>query len=215
MESVQNGKEALISGIEKDAKAEAESIVAEAEKQAEERRKNIGRQIESIYNDAEKKAQQQAEIIKKKALSGVDVEVKRQIMRLRDKVMKEILSRVQKELRALIAKPEYREILQNWIIEAAIGLGVEQVEVNASKDERAWLEKEFIGETEKLIEDIAGFAVALQVSEEQPLRGQGVVLTAQDGRTAFNNQVHTRMLRKQREIRKYIYDNLFMDEGVR
>ena len=41
------------------------------------------------------------------------------------------------------------------------------------------------------------------------LQAQGVVLTAADGRTAFNNQVPTRMLRRQREIRKLIYDVLF------
>ncbi len=214
MESVENGKEALISGIEKDAKSEAETVIADAEKQAEERRKNIGQQIESILNEAEKKAEQQAEAIKKKVLSGVDVEVKRRVMRLRDRVMKEMLSSVQKELRALIIKPEYRDILQNWIVEAAAGLGTEQAVINTSKDERALLDKKFIEETEKRIKEIVGFGMVLKVSEEQPLRSQGVVLTAKDGRTAFNNQVHTRMLRKQREIRKHIYDNLFIDEGV-
>ena len=65
---------------------------------------------------------------------------------------------------------------------------------------------------EKRIKKILGFGVVLKVSEEQPLHAQGVVLTAQDGRTAFNNQIHTRMLRKQREIRKHIYDNLFTEE---
>jgi vacuolar-type H+-ATPase subunit E/Vma4 len=212
MESVTNGKQALISGIEKDAKSEAESIVAEAEKQAEERRKNIGQQVSSILNDAEKKAEQQMEAIQKKVLSGVDVEVKRRLMHLRDKVMKDILGSVQKDLRALITKPEYRDIIQNWIVEAAAGLGAEQAVINVSKEERALLDRKFIEKTEKRIKGILGFGVMLNVSEGQPLRGQGVVLTAQDGRTAFNNQVHTRMMRKQREIRKYIYDNVFSEE---
>ena len=41
------------------------------------------------------------------------------------------------------------------------------------------------------------------------LKGQGVVLTTMDGRMAFNNQIRTRMLRKQRQIQKQVYDRLF------
>jgi vacuolar-type H+-ATPase subunit E/Vma4 len=44
------------------------------------------------------------------------------------------------------------------------------------------------------------------------LQSQGVVLTAADGRTAFNNQVKTRMLRNRREIQTLIYNTLFTDD---
>ena len=56
-----------------------------------------------------------------------------------------------------------------------------------------------------------GRQINLQLSKELPLKSQGVVLTAADGRTAFNNQIRTRMLRKEREIRMTIYDTLFTD----
>jgi vacuolar-type H+-ATPase subunit E/Vma4 len=49
------------------------------------------------------------------------------------------------------------------------------------------------------------------LSETLPLKSQGVVLTAADGRTAYNNQVKTRILRKEREIRMAIYNTLFTD----
>jgi vacuolar-type H+-ATPase subunit E/Vma4 len=54
--------------------------------------------------------------------------------------------------------------------------------------------------------------MTLTLSDTPPLKSQGVVLTAADGRTAFNNQVKTRMLRKQREIRMLIYNALFTDK---
>ena len=57
-----------------------------------------------------------------------------------------------------------------------------------------------------------GKPVDLTLSEARPLKSQGVVLTAADGRTAFNNQVRTRMMRKQREIRTLIYNTLFADK---
>jgi len=52
----------------------------------------------------------------------------------------------------------------------------------------------------------------LILSEEEPLKSQGVVLTAADGRTAFNNQVKTRILRHKREIQTLIYNALFTDD---
>jgi len=212
MESAKNGKAALISGIEKDARLEAETIVAEAEKQVEERRKNISKQIQSIHDEAEKKAAEQAKAIKKKVLAGVDVDVKRRTIRLRDEIMKDMLRGVEKELHALVNKKAYRAILQNWIVEAAVGLGVELAEVNASRDELKYIDKKFIGETETRVQKILCYSVTLKVSKEHPLRAQGVILTAKNGRTAYNNQTYTRLLRKQREIRKHIYDNLFTEE---
>jgi vacuolar-type H+-ATPase subunit E/Vma4 len=53
--------------------------------------------------------------------------------------------------------------------------------------------------------------VKLTLSAAPPLKSQGVVLTALDGRTAFNNQVKTRLQRSQRQIRTLIYDALFTD----
>lgn len=212
MESVENGKEALIIGIEKDARSEAESIIAEAETLGRERRKNIEQQVLSVHKDAEKKAVEQAEVIRKKILSGVDVEVKRRKMRIQDETMKDMMNQVKENLYALINKPEYRDILLAWVVEAAVGLGAESVEVNASKDERIYFDKKFIQEAEKRIQDLLGYFVKLTMSEGHPLRSQGIVLTAEDGRTAYDNRIHTRILRKQREIRKYIYDNLFTEE---
>ena len=54
--------------------------------------------------------------------------------------------------------------------------------------------------------------VELTLSDAEPLKSQGVVLTAADGRTAFDNRARTRMLRNKREIQMLIYDSLFTDE---
>ena len=54
--------------------------------------------------------------------------------------------------------------------------------------------------------------ITLALSDAQPLESQGVVLTSADGRIAFNNQVKTRLSRKQRNIRTIIYNGLFTDD---
>lgn len=45
------------------------------------------------------------------------------------------------------------------------------------------------------------------------LRGQGIILTDRGRRIAFNNQLDTRLLRKERQIQAIIYDTLFRETG--
>jgi len=211
MESVEKEKAALISGIETDARAEEEKIIKEAENQAAEKRKYSEKKVESLLNDARKKAEEQAETVKRKMISGVKIEVKRCSMHVRDTVMQDIMDRVEKKLNSMIDDTNYKSVLVNWITEAAIGLDAEAAQVNASEKERLLINDQLLLEVKEKIHKRTGRQVALTLSDAQSLKSQGVVLTAADGRTAFNNQVKTRILRNQREIRTLIYNALFTD----
>jgi vacuolar-type H+-ATPase subunit E/Vma4 len=212
MESTENDKAVLISDIEADARAEAAAIVKEAEDRAAEKKKYAAKQIESLLNDARKKAEEQADLIKKKAASAADLEVKRRSMRARDTVMRDIMDRVEKKLAVIAADAErYRPILVNWIVEAGIGLGADSAEVNTSETERSMIDHQLLAEAGARISEQVRRQVTLTLSTAAPLKAQGVILTASDGRTAFNNQVRTRLLRNQRQIRTLIHDTLFAD----
>ena len=212
MESLEKEKAALILGIETDASAEVEKIISEAENQVAEKRKYSEKKIESILNEARKKAEEQAETVKKKIISSVELEVKRLSMLARDAVMKDITNRVEKKLESIAGSTNYRSVLINWITEAAVGLDTEAVQVNVSEKERMLIDDKLLSEAKALIHTQTERNVTLTLSDAPPLKTQGVCLTATDGRTAFNNQVKTRMLRKQREIRMLIYNALFTDK---
>jgi len=209
METVDKEKAALISGIEADARAEEEKIIREAEVQAAEKRKHSEKKIESLLNDAQKKAKEQAETAKKKIISTAEREVKRCSMRVRDSVVQDITERVEKKLSSMAGDENYRSVLVNWITEAAIGLGAESAHINASEEERTLINDHMLSEIARSIQKQTGKQASLTLSDAKPLKSQGIILTAADGRTAFNNQVRTRMLRKQREIRMLIYNTLF------
>lgn len=209
MESIEKEKAALISGIEKDAHAEEDKIIKEAENQAAEKRKYAEKKVESLLNDARKKAEEQAETARKKIISAAEREVKRCAMRLRDAVMQNIMDRAEKKLSSMAGDENYRPVLVDWITEAAVGLGAESARINASEKERAFINDRMLSEIARRIQKQTSSQISLTLSDEKPLQSQGVVLTAANGRTAFNNQVRTRMLRKQREIRTLIYNTLF------
>ena len=211
MEPEEKGKAELISGIESDARIEEEEIIKEAEKRAAEKRKYSEKKIEALLNDTHSEAQRQAEAVKKKILSAVDLELKRQSMSVRSALVQDVMSRVEDKLASMAGDENYRSVLINWIAEAFIGLGAEAAQINASQKERAFIDDKLLSEVKEKIHMQTDKQAQLKLSDIEPSKYQGVVLTAADGRTAFNNQVKTRMLRKQREIQMLIYNAVFTD----
>jgi len=178
MDSVEKEKAALISGIETDARAEAEKIIEEAEKRAAEKKKYAEKRIESLSNDARQRAAEQAETAKKKIISGAELEAKRRSMLLRDAVIHDILDLAEKKLNGTIGNADYRSVLASWITEAAIGLDAESAQINASEKERALINDQLLSEVAERIHTQTGRQVILTLSDSQPLKFQGAAKAA-------------------------------------
>ena len=203
----------LIEGIAQDAAAEARRLVEEAEKAAAERREATARQTQAILEEARSKAAEQGQGVRRQAASSAKMETKRIALRVREQAARLVLEQARERLARLVGSPEYREVLLGWIVEAAIGLGQAEAAVNASARELPLLDPALLAEAEKRVQELGGRAVRLVKAEGEPLAGQGVVLVARGGRLAYNNQVSTRLLRRQTEIRKMIYDGLWTKES--
>jgi vacuolar-type H+-ATPase subunit E/Vma4 len=113
----------------------------------------------------------------------------------------------------MVGTREYREVLLNWIVEAAIGLGASEATVNASAAERKQIDKRLLQDAQDKVAELSGRKVDLKSAAEDPLIPQGIVLRAADGRVEFNNQVATRLLRRQSEIRKAIQETIWQNES--
>ena len=211
MESAEKDKAELISGIESDARIEEEQIIKEAEKQAAEKRKYSEKKIEALLNDARSEAQKQSEAVMNKMLSAVELELRRHSMSVRSELIQDIMNRVEDKLASMVDDENYRSVLINWITEAFIGLDVEAAEINASQKERDLIDDRLLSEVKEKIHMQTNKQPQLILSDAEPLKSQGVVLTAANGRTAFNNQVKTRMLRNRQEIQTLIYNAVLAD----
>jgi V/A-type H+-transporting ATPase subunit E len=209
MEASESGRKALITGIEEDARREAEKLISDAKKKAGELERYTEKQVQSILADAEAKARSQSEAIRRKVLSEVDVEVRRKSLQLKERLFGEVLGLVKEELKGMVQTPQYRELLLDWIVEAAIGLGAEEALVSTSKDEEPLVDSQMLKQAEQRVKKLTGDTVKLKKSSQSEGERQGVVLTALDGKSAFNNLVATRLLRKQRDVRALIYRELF------
>ena len=206
------GKSELIAGIEREMAEELDRLTKEAAKSRAERREAARRQIEGILADAERRAEEQCKNVRKEAHAQEAVETHRIELKSRDDLFAGVLARVRTRLASLVASPHYPEILVAWIVEAAVGLGEDRATVNSSKEERPLLSA-LLPEAEQKAAEIMGRRVTLSESSDPPVSGQGVVLTSGTTRTAFNNQVETRLLRFRTAIQKMIYEALQTDEG--
>jgi len=211
MGPIEKGKAALLSGIETDLRSEEQQIINEAQRKVAEKRKYAEKKIESILNNARKEAQGNVDIVMKKALSAVALEIKRRAMRVQGDVVHQIMNRAEEKLRSMIGETDYRAALIGLIVEAAIGLGAESAQINASEKERRFIDGHLISQVQDEILSATGRQVTLILSDSSPLKSQGVVVNAADGRTAYDNKIRTRMSRNQRRIRMLIYNALFTD----
>ncbi len=211
MDEQTSNKEELIKGIEQDAMAEARRLIQEAEKDVKDRMAAADSQVTYVLQEAEKKAQAQVQAIERMNRSTVHVETRRIALKKRGEILKEIIDRVEKRLAESIGGKGYKELLVDWIVEAAIGLNADRAVINASKKERPLIDREVLRAAEAKIEAFINKKVELSVSgEEEPL-AQGVILFTRDKTMAFNNQIPTRLLRYQSEIRKLIFEELFKE----
>jgi vacuolar-type H+-ATPase subunit E/Vma4 len=205
--------EPLLSGIAQDAETETRRIAEEARQAASERKAAAESQIAGIMEEARRKAAEQSESLRRQIASSAKMEAKRIGLKERERAIQLVLEQARGRLERLLDFPEYREVLIGWIVEAAIGLGLPEAQVNASVREMQLIDEGILTEAETRVLELTGRKVHLLKANGQPLLAQGVVLVGRDGRLQFNNQVTTRLLRLQTKIRKIIYDTLWKSES--
>lgn len=201
----------LVNAILKDAQAEAEHIIREAEKQRQQKLESAAAAEEHILKEAKKTARRQTEALKKAFDSATTVALRRIKLNSEERIYSYMLDQVKKKINSLIRKQIYKKILAEWIAEAAMGLGTKECLVNASEAEKNLIDEKVLKEAGSIIFKISNRRVHLSVSSETPVSGQGIVLKDPAGRLSFDNRVETRVDRYETKIRKLIYKQ-FIEE---
>ncbi len=191
------------------ARGEAEDLISRAQAQAEARKKAARSQETSLLKAADDQLEQEKARAEKGADQRISGEIRRKELLLRDRFMKDALVLAREKLLALSGTDEYESILADWVLEGALGLDVPEAEVNGRKREREIMTGPWLRKQEQRLEKEFGRKVKLTLSGEPPLLGAGVLVKQRGGRLVFNNQIETRLLRKQSELRKVIYRELF------
>ncbi|MCL2295090.1 MAG: V-type proton ATPase subunit E [Spirochaetes bacterium] len=199
----------LVSGIGESARHEAVNIIAAAEKTVADKQLAKDMRVAAIKKDTDKKIAQQVAVIERNNASAISVECRRIALKIKENTINDVINRIKEKIDEKANDPSYVEIIRSWILEAAIGLGKEEAIVNASQKELKIMTDDFLKETEKKYNILTGRNISLKKADKDPLFSQGIVLSSKDNKTAFNNQVPTRLMRYQSEVRKIIYKEFF------
>ncbi len=205
----------LLAGIAREADRKAAEIEEEAASYARTRAEAARTQAGEILRKAEETAAAQCESVRRNAESRAAVEARKTSLRIRDRLIQDTLDAARRVVAEAEERPGYAEVLRLWIVEAAVGLSAPEARVNASREELPRITDALLREAEREVQEFTGKPVRLSRVEGDPLPAQGVVLTAPDGRLAYNNQVPTRFLRAQSEIRKRMHAVLFGEGAPR
>jgi len=201
----------LVNAILHDAEEEARRIAEKAEKQRKQKLETAAATEEHILEEARKTAERQIDALKKAFDSSTTVALRRIKLNSEERIYSYVLERVREKIKSLISAKNYREILTQWIAEAAIGLGTEKCLVNASETEKKLIGDKVLKTAEDIVLNISNRQVDISISPEEPVFGQGVVIKDPAGRLSFDNRVETRIERYQDKIRKLIYKQ-FIEE---
>ena len=211
MQAGEPGQSDIIKSMLKEAEVEAERIEQEAEKAIKERLEACGDECRRIEEEGKRTAEEKIATILTRAKAAAALSNRRELLRMRETIIGEIIGSVEKRFSELIGRSGYVEVLSALIAEAVVGLDADEALIQTSAPEKVMLDKAIPMAREKA-QELLGRPVALGTSTEATLHEQGIILTKSGGSVAFNNQVSTRLLRYQTEIRKLIHERLFSED---
>ena len=202
----------LISEIAREAEKEVKRILDDAAEQVRKKQENTERQCRQIISEAEKKAELQASNIQKTKESSLAIEKKRLFLNNQERVSLQVLDIVRENFRKMTGSDKYRDVLKGWIVEAFLGLGSEEAEINTTKDERKLIDAELLSSAEKELKAMGIKKCSLDLSKDAPIKSQGVILKNSTGKLIYNNTVEARINRKMQYIRSMVASDILSDE---
>lgn len=208
MEDQKVSSEILRQEIKSQSEKEAAKILEQAEQEAQVIIERARSEAETIKAERMKKAETQAEAVRKRILSGVRLELKRQALEGREEVMVKIFKAVEEKFRAFMKKPEYLDFIKMEVMEGVAALDGEKFQVISGELERNLLNRSVLKQLEEAAHKQHGRGISLTLSERIPSDG-GVVIATHDGKTQFNNRISARIDRLKNELRLLIIKQVF------
>lgn len=179
---------------------EVQMILDRAEKESRALLDNAGIEEEKILAESLQKAKMQAEGIRRKILSGVHLEIKRQTLRAQEELIVNLFRSVEEKLNRFRSEKAYIPFLKQLILEGIRALDGHEFKILPGDKERKILTGAFLTQIEKTVEKKVQKKVKLSVMKQSLPEG-GVVLVTGDEKMRFDNRFSTRIKRFQNTMR--------------
>lgn len=210
MEKIQLGSIDFLDTILADAKAQAESIVGDANGVALQKEAKAKIEMEELANSFASKFEDEKKRLVKNSNNSIEMEKRKFDLALGDQIITDSIQLALKKLEDFALTPEYASVVRRLIVEGIYGIGRTDLILSISQAEEKIVTKEFLNEIATTLSKEVGRSIQLELSPLW-LRKQGVMVADREGRVVYDNQFETRLIRYQSEIRKAVYQVISKD----
>lgn len=194
------GTEQVVEKILADAQAEAENIKKQAEEKQADERKKLNEQLKEYNNQTQTLAEKTAKDKKLHILAAARMEIAKQYLAEKRKILDELFDKAQKKLRNLPDK-EYVNIMTKLMLDA-VETGDEEVIID-KKEKR--IDQSFIKQVNRKLGP--GYKGNLRLSEETKDLGAGFILKR--GKIKNNVSIEVLLAKARNELEIGLAKQLF------
>jgi V/A-type H+-transporting ATPase subunit E len=190
--------EQVKSKILSDAQAEAEEIRREAEEKETAEQAQLNAQLKEYQTQTDELAKKAGEDKKSHILAAARMEIAKELLAEKRKLLDEVFEKVQKQIAAL-PDNEYRQIMAKLMV-GAVETGDEEVVVDNNEKR---INEEFIGEVNRQL----GSKGHLKLSGRRETIGSGFILTS--GKIKTNASIPVLLEQAKKELETELAKELF------
>ncbi len=204
-----NQETALVNSIKKQAEDEAQRMIERAHQSVKERKKSTNDQIERIKKEHKEKEKQQLEQVAKQGQQKIASLERKQMLGIKEQVVSFVVGHVKEKFKTLSEKPDFRDIMIDWTVEAALGLEENDPVLKVTESCAPFANETFCKEAAARYKNLTGKDIQFRLSPDVFKKGYGIVLEAQNGRTAYNNLLENRLYRYKDTIEALVLEDIF------
>jgi len=196
--------------IKEDGEKEIGSILDKAEKTALEIIKKAEDERDRVVKEILAKAEEKGLVERKRQLSGVQIEIKREKLKIREEVITNVMKKVRVSLEDARTQSGYSGILRELIIEGIGALDGKSFFVFVDRRDFNLTEKEVIPAVR---DEFNGRIENIGIKELEKESIGGVKIGVPGGNVVYDNRFEARLYRLRDDIRNLIFEEIFSLEG--
>jgi len=209
----QEGEKRIIDKIVQMAGTEVHKITSEAEKEAEELRKETAQKAASEAQDIINRGTQEAKREKQRIIAEARLKAKRKKMSMQEQLMKESFDQASKYLQELFSKGKdaeynYDTIITNFIKEAAEIIGEHSLKLSFNERDKKRFQP-LLPQISEKVSQALGKKVMLTILDKTISSLGGVSVKSGDGTVGVDNTIESRMSRFNEELKAGVTRTLF------
>ncbi len=207
-------EKAMIDSIVAETDARVRSLLERAEETARSEAENAKKNADKVHSEILDRARRDAAKTRSRAVASARIEARRILLRAREDAISTVVARIEGALRGMRTESaRYRAALVSLLAEAILAVDEEHVKVTLSAADRAIVDGTVTQEAVRLVKEVSGREVGVDVHFEDTDLGGGCRVTSKGGRVLLDNTFARRLEEAKRHLRPLIAEELEKSRG--